>query len=464
MKLKAKLFWAVFIGVVCGIVALNSVLSILGHIFDDGYAPDEIQAIAITVSEQAELSPEAPVSQLIATQSEQYPGVIIDWFDLEGNLLYSTEPQRTSYSVSELLRRSASESPTEYSRSFIYELTMQRTQGLLVLTVPREYVQSQYFIIYFAEVSTFFIYLIPVLLFIFAPALAALILVSSINRRIRRLNRAMQASDLNQMSLSLEDRSKDEIGQLTRIFKSMSMKIQTQFEHIQKNEDQRKKLVSNLSHNLRTPLTSIIGYADTLNRDPYRNKEERRQWVSIILSRSLYMERLLKQLFHISLSDQNSFTLNMVDCDVYELVREIAADYIPIFEDKGLEADIRIPDGELLLQLDAVQLEQAIRNLIDNALVYGDSGGYIGIYAEKEDVHVKLSIVDKGPGIAEEEQPFIFRQFYRSPSNAHKSNGLGLGLAIISEIATAHGGSVHLYSVPNEKTAFSILLPLNISN
>jgi signal transduction histidine kinase len=464
MKLKAKLFWVVLISVIGGLIALHTVLNLIASFFNDGYAPNEIERIAVELQSQATDYPDRSASEIIHAVNDLYPNLLFDWFDLAGNLLFTTNSEVTSYSVSELLTRYANEPLSKENRSITFNLTLQDTSGYLVITALPGAVQSQFVLIHFNKISVFIVYLVPVLFFLFAPALAAVLLFVSVDRRIRRLNRAIQSTSLNQMNISLTDRSKDEIGQLTRLFIDMSTKIKQQFKEIQIVEDQRRKLVSNLSHNLRTPLTSIIGYADYLNRGLQRNSEEGRQWISIILSRSLYMEWLLKQLFHLSLSNRESFEPEKVNCDFFELVRMITVDYAPIIENKGIEMHIHIPDGECSLMLDSTQIEQCIRNLIDNSLAYGATGGYLGIHLELLDDVVTLSITDKGEGIPEDAQSHVFQRFYRSSAAKEIQVGTGLGLAIVEETVNAHGGSVRLYSKPHEVTTFTIELPLNKAN
>ncbi len=143
-----------------------------------------------------------------------------------------------------------------------------------------------------------------------------------------------------------------------------------------------------------------------------------------------------------------------------ELTRKIAADYMLLLDGAAFDAEADIPDADIEVVIDADLIERALRNLMDNAVRYEADGRYLAIRLEAEEDEVRLSVEDRGRGVAPEDRERIFERFYRA-DGGRQGEGLGIGLSIVKEIALSHGGSVHLLGADDAKTVFQIRLPRN---
>ncbi|MBE1555340.1 HAMP domain-containing sensor histidine kinase [Sporosarcina limicola] len=280
------------------------------------------------------------------------------------------------------------------------------------------------------------------------------------NKRIRKLNHALNQLNIYGDVIVLEDNAKDEIGQLTKHYNSMAQRIQNQATEIAQFESRRKQLLSNLSHDLRTPLTMILGYAETIRNGLYKDKMELQASAKIILQRSRYMDKLLDQLLDLTKKNVETLTLHLASHNVSEQLRKIVAEYLLFLDGQNYSVPVDIPDTEIEAFIDAELIERVIRNLLDNAVRYGKSGHYLGIILEETQHDIKIGIKDKGKGIELGEQEKIFERFYRA-DGSRKGEGLGIGLSIVKEIVELHHGSINLTSVPYEQTIFLITLPKN---
>jgi signal transduction histidine kinase len=302
--------------------------------------------------------------------------------------------------------------------------------------------------------------IVPLMISIMMPFLLILWFFSTLNRRIRKLNSALKQLNIQSDTPVAEvvDASKDELGQLTRHYNSMALRIRNQFAEIQQFENKRKILLSNLSHDLRTPLTMMLGYAETIRTGNYKDQQELQARAKIILQRSRYMDKLLDQMLDISRQDANDLAIHLADHNLSELIRRIAAEYVMILDGDLFLFEVELPDEDIELPIDASLMERALRNIMDNAIRYGKDGRYLGIQLSADEQFATIIVKDKGKGIPPEHLARIFDRFFRV-DGGRKGEGLGIGLAIVKDIVLAHKGSVLSSSTPNVETAFQIKLP-----
>lgn len=290
------------------------------------------------------------------------------------------------------------------------------------------------------------------------PYLLSLWFFSSTDRRITKLNNALNQVEIRSDVIVLEDTSRDEIAQLTQHYNSMAMRIQSQSAQIEQLEHRRRLLLSDLSHDLRTPLTMILGYAEMIRTGAYKNENELQSGAKIILQRSRYMDKLLDQLLDITRQEEHLLRLQLAPHNLSELMRKIAAEYLLFLDDKNIVLEADIQDTDIEVMIDAPLIERALRNLLDNAVRYGEEGHYLGIGLTEEQEEVVLTVKNRGKGIAREDRERIFERFYRA-DGGRKGEGLGIGLSIVKEIAELHHGSVRLLDEAVTETIFQIRIP-----
>ncbi|MEH7749004.1 ATP-binding protein [Neobacillus drentensis] len=228
---------------------------------------------------------------------------------------------------------------------------------------------------------------------------------------------------------------------------------------IKKLEQMRKDFVANVSHELKTPVTSIKGFAETLMDGAMNNKETLEAFLSIILKESDRLQTLIQDLLDLSKIEQQGFRLNIQELDLYELLKEV----ITILSGKAQAKNIRInllcKQDQVMIQGDLDRLKQVFINLIANAMNYTRPEGYVEIILLQHSEKVRVHVKDTGIGISKEEIPRIFERFYRvDRDRSRNSGGTGLGLAIVKHLIEAHHGNISVRSELGEGSEFIIEL------
>ena len=229
---------------------------------------------------------------------------------------------------------------------------------------------------------------------------------------------------------------------------------------LKKLETLRSEFVANVSHELKTPLTSIKGFVETLRDGALADKKKADRFLEIIQTHAQRLEDLVNDLLSLSLLESKELKLHLVPVGLKELVEPVVDLYKERFDDKRQELKINLPADIPSVRVDLKKMEQVFSNLLDNAIKYTPPGGKISISARAQEGYVRVDVVDSGVGIYPEHLPRIFERFYRvDKDRARDSGGTGLGLAIIKHILQAHDGKVIVQSEPQKGSTFSIFLP-----
>lgn len=332
-----------------------------------------------------------------------------------------------------------------------------------MLSVPGTLLQPVQIFAYFNEYSSLPFLFVPLLLIVLLPSGLVIAFAVRVARRIRWLSLAMRDADLEGPVAVPDDPARDEIGELTLQFQAMTDALRSQYARVRRMQEARRTLVANLLHDLRTPLTSILGYAETLQRSDYDDGRDVNRFANIIVQRARYMDRLLDHLFEVSLLDQLGRMLATRPCNICILVEQVLVDYALILEDRQIVLDLDIPSQPVWLEVNEWSIERVIRNLVDNAIDYGSEGGYLGVRVTETPEVVLIAVSDRGKGIPPEEQAHIFEPFYRV-ARARRSGGIGAGLALAREIVTWHQGQISVEGEPFVSTVFTIALPKRATN
>jgi len=229
-------------------------------------------------------------------------------------------------------------------------------------------------------------------------------------------------------------------------------------------EKVRKEFVSNVSHELRTPLTSIKGFAEALKDGALDDKENAARFVDIIYRQTDRLSLILEDILSLSRLDRDGEGETQIELydDTLLSVVEAAVQTCSINADKNhVQVEINC-EGSCVAKINSQLLEEALTNLIDNAIKYSPEKGIIHVQCYRENETFILSVQDQGRGIPKEHLPRIFERFYRvDKARSRKLGGTGLGLAIVKHIAQIHGGSVAVDSEPGKGSVFKIILPVN---
>ncbi len=228
-------------------------------------------------------------------------------------------------------------------------------------------------------------------------------------------------------------------------------------------ENTRRDFVANASHELKTPVTAIKGSVETLRDGALHDPEGANRFLEIISKQSDYLTAIIQDLLHLAKLERETETkIHAEPIVLQHLIDDCILNTEHLAHDRGQELIVESPDG-LQVQGNFVLLQQAVVNLIENAIKYSPENKRIWIQAENCDEATKIYIRDEGPGIPEQHLPRLFERFYRvDKSRSRKLGGTGLGLAIVKHIVLAHNGKVSVDSVQGEGTTFTISIPDNM--
>lgn len=225
-------------------------------------------------------------------------------------------------------------------------------------------------------------------------------------------------------------------------------------------QQQKNDLVVYLAHDLKTPLTSILGYSSLLKEEETLPEDVSRRYVGIIHDKAIRMEMLLEELFDITRFNAQEISLTKREIDVAVMLEQVAEEFYPLLQEKGLELTLRQPEGEkCLVVADGDQLARVFDNLLRNAVSYSQLASEIIIELTDEPQQIAISVSNYGVTIPEVKLQRIFEKFYRADeARSSESGGSGLGLAIAKKIVELHGGQITAYSA-ELWTTFTIVLP-----
>lgn len=259
---------------------------------------------------------------------------------------------------------------------------------------------------------------------------------------------AISQGDLSYRAIS----GPDEIGQLATAFNSMAA-------NLRKLERIRSEFVANVSHELKTPLTSIRGYVELLQSSP-RDEATRSRFYQIIDIEAERLHGLIDDLLDLSeIENIKGPEQRVKACDVGAVLAEVASRLQPVAAKGQIHLQIPTVRG-VTVSAHPERLRQLFSNLIDNAIKYNRPGGWVKVEAQQEPQQVVIRVQDNGIGIEPEHQERIFERFYRvDKSRSRKLGGTGLGLSIVKHIVHLYGGEIQLTSQPGEGTTFQVRLP-----
>ena len=278
-----------------------------------------------------------------------------------------------------------------------------------------------------------------------------LLFIRNIVEPVAEVTEAVQHISSGSYGLQIENTYKEEIGALVDSINDMSTKIS-------QNEKMQREFISSVSHELRTPLTAINGWGETLLGDTSNDPVQLRRGVGIILKESRRLTNMVEELLQFSRMQDGRFTLEIEPVDIQAEFEDAVFTYKELFHRDGIE--VLYDDGGLtefpIIEGDPERLKQVFCNLLDNAAKHG-GGARIDTSIRLEPECVVLTIRDHGPGVPEAELPFIKQKFYKGTS---KARGSGIGLAVVEEIVTRHGGRFDIGNAEGGGCIAEIYLPL----
>jgi signal transduction histidine kinase len=257
--------------------------------------------------------------------------------------------------------------------------------------------------------------------------------------------------------LACEDR---EINDLCTSFDQIRQRLKINAEQEKKIEHERNMLIANLSHDMRTPITTIKGYLEGINDGVADSPEKTQKYLDTIYSKALILERLVDNMTQYSELELGRMQYAFEFMDLTEYLKDLEENYKQAMEDGGLRFESKLLDMPLTVVADRDKLKRVFDNLLSNAIKYNREGGMITVTTETDTKGVLLSISDTGMGIKESDISKVFDGFYRGDAARSNIKGNGLGLAISKQIIESHRGKIWIKSEENVGTQVFIYLPL----
>ena len=224
-------------------------------------------------------------------------------------------------------------------------------------------------------------------------------------------------------------------------------------------EQRKNDLVVYLAHDIKTPLTSVIGYLSLLDEAPDMPPEQKAKYVGVTLEKAYRLEQLINEFFEITRFNLQTIVLNKEKINLLFMLQQMADEFFPMLAPQGKQVSVNVPDG-LILYGDADKLARVFNNILKNAIAYSYENSLIDISAIQQDKAIVITFKNRGNPIPKAKLETIFEKFYRLDSaRSTNSGGAGLGLAIAQEIITAHDGTISVES-NLENTTFTVKLPL----
>lgn len=238
----------------------------------------------------------------------------------------------------------------------------------------------------------------------------------------------------------------------------LDAKQKTNADHA-KVEISMRKMLSNISHDLKTPLTVILGYTEMLNVDKTMNWEEQQVLLEKVHLKTLEVMELIHKFFDLAKLESGDKAIEITKVNMNEVCRERILSFYDLLTTKGFEVHIDIPEKNVYALGNAEVLGRVLNNLISNAIAYGYDGNTLGITVREDDMCVYVDVWDCGKGIDESHIDKVFERMYTLEDSRNRLyQGSGLGLTITKRLVEALGGEIHLSSTPYEKTVFTIVL------
>lgn len=305
------------------------------------------------------------------------------------------------------------------------------------------------------------IVLLYVLLGIGVFSVSFLLLQSRSMRYISRISSAMREIAEGDLNITLDVEGDDEFADMAENLNNMVEELRQLMDKERESERTKNELITNVAHDLRTPLTSIIGYLELLSSPVKLNEEMQKKYLDITYKKSKRLQKLIEDLFGFTKLNYGKISMKVSKVDIVKLLSQMLEEFYPNFMEKNLAYELQSNVTAKVITADGNLLARLFDNLINNAIKYGSEGKKIIVKVDATDTVVTVSVTNFGYVIPKEELPLLFEKFYRvEQSRSVNTGGTGLGLAIAKNIVDMHGGTIGVTSDLNG-TVFTVKLKVD---
>ena len=266
-------------------------------------------------------------------------------------------------------------------------------------------------------------------------------LMNHVDKPVQKIIEALNRLADGKYDEKINFESKNEFDEIKDAFNSMAEKLETADRIKQNAENERVLLFANMAHDLKTPITSIIGFSKALSDGIIEDEEKKSEYLATINSKALKMNDLIDRLFEYVKLESAENILHKEDCDVAEILRNCIADVYTEYEDKKIQLDIKIPDDAVVKCVDKIELSRVYTNLLNNILKHNSS--QINVLVTMDENGTAF-FADSGEAVPKEVEDSLFVPFVSGDKSRQSKNGSGLGLALAYKIMKKHGGDLRL--------------------
>ncbi|MCR5108643.1 MAG: cell wall metabolism sensor histidine kinase WalK [Lachnospiraceae bacterium] len=271
-------------------------------------------------------------------------------------------------------------------------------------------------------------------------------------RPIKKISIATQEYAVGNLDYKLEIKSHDEIGQLADSLNYMA-------DRLSQTEEDQKKFIANVSHDFRSPLTSIRGYLEAMV-DGTIPPELHEKYIKIVLNETERLTKLTNSLLTLNTLSDRGILLDVSDFDINKVIKHTAETFEGVCKEKKIRFKLVLTGTKMYVSADMGKIQQVLYNLIDNAIKFSSQDSTIKVETTERNETVFVSVKDNGAGIPKEKIKYIFDRFYKSdPSRGKDKKGTGLGLSIVKEIINAHNENINVISTEGAGSEFIFTLP-----
>lgn len=276
--------------------------------------------------------------------------------------------------------------------------------------------------------------------------------------RIEKISKGVDRIKAGNLQIHIPVDVHDEIGQLTANINLMAKNLQSSMEREHEAKQIKDEMISNISHDLRTPLTSLMGYIDLIKAHMHEDLEACEKYVDISQRKCEQLKIQINDLIEYCIVKDKNLTIHTEVVGVKVLIQQLMIDFIPQLEEARMRFEIKC-ESEVYIDVDVSLMKRLLQNMISNSIFYGKAGKKIMIHIRLKDSKAMIEIKNNGNQIAKEDIPYLFERFYRGEKSRNEhTGGKGMGLAIAKSIAELHKGTITVES-DDKETVFLIALP-----
>ncbi len=299
-------------------------------------------------------------------------------------------------------------------------------------------------------------YLLVGLVLALAVILYLVLRLCRVREQISFIKDALEDLKLGNLNRRVLAKENDMTKQICYDINEIAISSQAQLIHQKQSEQAYKRLITSLSHDVKTPLASLVGYLEAIESNIVAGKEKD-EYLHVAYEKSQHLKHFVESLFEWVKLDSGEQAFHFENTDLNELTRNIITDWVPVLESSNFEYEFTIPEAEYMVRMDINAYTRILNNLLQNTITHSE-GSKMTLQIVESRQKAKIVIADNGKGISSDNLPHIFERLYQC-DHSRSAKGNGLGLAIAKELVAVHKGTITADSIPGKGTEFIISLP-----